>query len=113
MRNSQLQQCIENCQECHTICLETLQYCAQKGGRHVEAEHLKLLSDCVQICQTSADFMIRESSLHSETCDACAAVCEACAEDCERMSDDPQMKKCADICSRCAESCHETAAMSA
>lgn len=104
MDRESLQECIENCQSCHTQCLETLQYCAKKGGRHVEAEHLKLLSDCVQICQTSADFMIHESKLHNEICEACAKVCEACAEDCEQMSDDPQMRKC-------AESCHKMGVM--
>jgi hypothetical protein len=104
-----LQECIQNCQKCHTICLETLHHCTQKGGEHVTPDHLSMLLDCAQICETSADFMLRHSQFHSQTCEVCAEVCERCAEDCERFSGDSQMKACADICRRCAESCQELA----
>lgn len=113
MHNSrkELQQCIENCNRCHDICMQTAIYCAKKGGDHAESNHLRLLADCIQICATSKDFMLRESPLHVETCRACAVVCEQCANDCERMGDDQQMKECAMVCRSCAESCHEMSAM--
>ena len=100
-----LRDCIRVCEECHRICMETLVYCLQKGGDHAEADHIRLLLDCAEICQTSANFMSRTSDLHTETCRACSAVCEHCAESCERMSGDTQMKLCADACRRCAQSC--------
>jgi hypothetical protein len=105
-----MKQCIQECLSCHRICLETLTQCLQKGGRHVEAKHLRLMMDCTQICQTSADFMLRGSDLHTRTCFACAEVCSACAESCEKMADDAQMKACADACRRCAESCRRMSA---
>jgi hypothetical protein len=65
--------------------------------------------DCAEICETSANFMIRGSELHHLTCGACAEVCDRCAEDCERMGDDETMRRCAETCRRCAESCHRMA----
>ena len=74
---------------------------------HAEPAHIRLLSDCAEICQTSANFMLRGSELHSRTCGVCAEVCERCATECDRMGDDAQMKVCADMCRRCAESCRQ------
>jgi hypothetical protein len=97
--------CIALCHECHDVCLHTLQHCLEKGGRHAEPSHIRLLLDCVQICHTSEDFMLRGSDLHAATCGACGEVCTRCAEDCERLADDAVMKRCAEVCRRCAESC--------
>ena len=104
---SEMQQCIDNCQECHEICLRMVPHCLQKGGRH--AEHIRLLLDCAEICQTSANFMVRGSELHPLTCGACAEVCERCAEACERLGDDDMMRRCAEVCRRCAQACRQMA----
>src|SRR5215213_8485309 len=83
-----LQACIEACARCHEICEHMLfSHCAELGGKHVEAEHLKLMADCVQICAIAADFMSRGSPRHLLTCGACAEICGACADDCERIGD--------------------------
>lgn len=103
--SSSLSDCIRSCEECHRICMETLSHCLDKGGSHAEAGHIGLLLDCVEICQTSANFMVRDSDLHTETCRACAVICQRCAESCEKMSGDEQMKRCAEACRQCAESC--------
>lgn len=91
--------------ECHDICLQTVSHCLEKGGDHARAEHITLLLDCAEICQTAANFMLRNSELHGRTCGVCAEVCQRCAEDCERFSDDRTMQQCAQICRRCAEAC--------
>lgn len=107
----EMRQCIENCLDCHAICLETITHCLRMGGKHAEASHIRLMMDCVQICQTSADFMLRGSDLHGRTCGVCAEVCARCAEDCERLAgDDELMRRCAEMCRRCAESCRKMAA---
>ena len=109
-----MQQCIDECLNCHSICLETVTHCLQKGGPHAEANHIRLLLDCVEICQTSANFMLRGSDLHTRTCAVCAEVCQRCAEDCERIDpNDSMMKACADACRRCAESCERMATIAA
>lgn len=111
--NSGMQQCIDNCNECHDVCLETLQHCIKKGGLHTEPKHLSLLQDCIEICRTSADFMLRGSERHVDTCELCSTICEECAEDCKGMGDDREMQRCAEICQKCAESCQEMAAIKA
>lgn len=98
--------CIAACQSCHDVCLETINHCLKMGGKHAEAEHIRTLMDCVQICETSADFMRRGSQLHVHTCAACAAVCERCAVSCDKL-DGAEMKQCADECRRCAAKCRE------
>jgi hypothetical protein len=83
-------------------------HCLQAGGKHAEADHIRLLLDCVEICHTSAEFMLRGSHLHTRTCGVCAEVCQECAEDCDRFTED-WMKRCAETCRRCAESCRRMA----
>ena len=98
---------IETALHCHTVCLETINHCLTTGGEHANPDHIKLLQDCAEICQTAANFMTRESALHAEICRTCAEVCERCAESCEQMPDDEMMRRCAEACRRCAESCRE------
>jgi len=108
-----MQRCIQECLQCHRICLETVTHCLHKGGQHAEAAHIRLLLDCVEICQTSANFMLRGSELHTRTCGVCAEVCERCARSCEQIGGDEQMQACAEACRRCAESCQHMASMAA
>lgn len=107
--NDEMLQCIQNCLDCHSICLNTITYCLQQGGHHAEPNHIRLMMDCAESCQTSANFMLRNSDLHSRFCGACADVCNRCAQDCDRMGDDIQMKACAEMCRHCAESCRRMA----
>jgi hypothetical protein len=108
--SQQMQECIQTCFDCHKICLETVAYCLGKGGKHAEAAHIRLLLDCAEICQTSANFMLRGSDLHGRVCEVCAEVCQQCATDCGRIGTDaPQMKECAEICRRCADLCRQMA----
>ena len=87
--------CIQHCWDCRDTCQATLyNYCLVQGGHHVEQAHVRVMEDCIQICQTAADFMTRGSELHAAVCAACANVCEACAESCEMMDDD-EMSACA------------------
>lgn len=105
----EMQMCIQNCMQCHQVCEQMIRHCLEKGGRHAESSHIRILQGCAQICAVSADFMIRQSTLHPRTCAVCAEACLACAADCERMSEDQMMQMCAEICRRCADSCQKMA----
>jgi hypothetical protein len=105
-----MQRCIDECINCASICTETIMHCLQMGGEHAEMEHIRLLMDCAEICQTSANFMLRHSELHGRTCAVCAEVCERCEQSCAKFSGDPVMDECADACRSCAQSCREMAA---
>ncbi|HVM45115.1 MAG TPA: four-helix bundle copper-binding protein [Candidatus Thermoplasmatota archaeon] len=102
-----MQDCAQNCHECAEVCLETVTYCLEKGGEHARADHIRLLLDCAEICDTSHNFIARDSELHGSVCAVCAEVCERCAQSCEMMGEDEQMKKCAEACRRCADSCRQ------
>ncbi len=107
----EMQRCIEDCLDCHAICLTTSQYCLQLGGEHAHVTHMRTLLDCAEICQTGANFMLRGSPLHAATCAVCAEACTRCADECARFDADPQMQACADLCRQCADSCSEMASM--
>ena len=106
MTTHDMQQCIQYCRDCQRICMLTMTHCFAQGGEMCEATHIRLLMDCAEMCQTSANFMLRASDLHPYTCAVCAQVCEQCKAACERFPDSQQMRLCADACQRCADSCH-------
>lgn len=107
MEKNELEIYINECWKCRNHCQETLfNYCLNKGGAHVEAAHVKLMFDCIQVCQLAADAMTRCSVMHHAICLTCAETCEACAESCEAINDNV-MKKCAQMCRSCAQSCRE------
>jgi hypothetical protein len=101
----ELLECVEECLNCHAVCTITLQHCMAKGGALTELNLVGLLLDCAEICQTSANFMLRGSPYHIITCGACAELCRACAAACDAIPDDEQMAHCAEVCGECAESC--------
>lgn len=110
-QNSQMKDCIQTCWDCRDECQTALYtHCLYEGGKHVEAEHVKLMADCIQACQTAADFMTRDSRFHMSTCAACADVCDACAQSCDKIAGD-HMKKCAELCRKCAKSCRDMSKM--
>lgn len=111
MSNTEMEQCIANCLECHRTCEQTLTYCISKGGKHVEPKHVEDMRDCVQSCITSADFMIRNSEMVPRICDVCSQICTRCAVSCDQFGNDEKMSHCAQVCRRCAESCGKMAHM--
>jgi hypothetical protein len=103
--SDEMQQCIENCLDCHKVCEQLIPYCLNKGGMHAERKHIQALADCAEICRTSAHFMMWNSDLHAKVCGVCSEACIKCAIDCEGMSSDDMMKMCASVCRKCADSC--------
>ena len=99
-----IQECIVECDSCHDVCIETINYCLAMAGPHAEPAHVRLLMDCAQICHTASDFMLRGSTLYRAVCLVSAEVCEACATSCAEL-DGSEMKACADACRRCSEAC--------
>jgi hypothetical protein len=103
--SAEMRKCIDACQKCHNVCLQSALYdCLEMGGKHVEPTHFRLMSDCIDICETSANFMLRGSHFHAQTCQLCAAICDACAQSCEQLG---AMDDCVKACRHCAESCRQ------
>ena len=101
--------CVLACVRSHAMCLETARYCTEQTSGHIAPGHIALLQDCAEMCQLTANSLLRRSSRHSVVCNACAELCETCARDCEAFTADEQMKRCARVCRDCAESCRDMA----
>ncbi len=105
---SEMQECIQACLDCHAICLrEAMNHCLTQGGKHTEPTHFRLMLNCAELCQTSANFMLSHSDWHSDLCALCADVCDACARSCEEVG---EMDECVAACRACSESCRQMAA---
>lgn len=105
-----MEECIRDCLSCYQACTTTVMHCLKLGGDHAQPNHIRILLDCAEICNTSASFLLRDSNHAKELCDTCATVCEICAAECEdMMGSDEQMKQCAEICRVCSASCKNMA----
>lgn len=105
------QDCIEECLNCHATCTMAAQYCLSEGGDLADIDLVSVIADCAEICQTSANFMLRGSPYHTVTCGACAVLCRACEEACREHAENEQLLHCAEECARCAEACERMAEM--
>lgn len=108
--DDEMHKCIQLCQDCHALCTQTIGHCVKLGGRHATPDHIRLLLDCAEICETTAHYLLRGSSLHERICGLCAEVCRQCGDSCLQVAGDDQMvKQCAEMCRRCAGSCERMA----
>ena len=102
--SKEMQDCVQACMSCHTICEETMSSCMQMGGQG-QMPIMRALIDCADMTRMCADMMMRRSPMSAEMCAMCAKACDMCAEACMSMPDDKQMMRCAEACRRCAEMC--------
>ena len=96
--------CSQICLDCMRVCSETLTGCLTKGGQHAKVDHVTELLDCILMCEATASFLSRGSSLAHRMCTLCAEICDRCAKSCEGWKD-KEMDVCADECRGCAERC--------
>lgn len=107
MGQVEIEQCIQDCLNCHTVCLQTATNCQQAGGQHASHEHISLLQDCAKLCQTAAQFMQHNSPVYGYVTQACAQVATHCANECDQMGD----TDCANACRNTAWSCDQVTKM--
>ncbi|MFZ5510401.1 MAG: four-helix bundle copper-binding protein [Pseudomonadota bacterium] len=102
-----LQRCIQDCLACCGICLQlAMNLCLQRGGRHVQAEHFRLMMACSDLCRTTANFLLAGTPFYRRVCAACAEICEACADSCAGLCG---LEDCERSCRQCAASCRALA----
>lgn len=105
MNEDQLQYCINICWSCRDTSQKALyNHYFKLTDKNFDATHIKLMTDCIQICQTTADFMTRNSQFNEQIGEICAIICEACSDSC-RKYDTEEMQHCADLCRKCANYC--------
>lgn len=99
------QKCIEACTGCAQECQEMLfTHCLEKGGEHLKPEHVKLMSDCIDVCNTAVKLMLKDSEYAPDLCAICADLCDDCADSCEEIGG-KEMTRCAETCRKCADLC--------
>jgi hypothetical protein len=97
------QSCMDSCTQCHQTLMHTaMQYCLPAGGSHLEAEHFRLMLNCAEMCQTTANFQLSDSQFCKQLALLNAQICEKCAVSCEQIGD---MEDCVQACRQCAECC--------
>ena len=107
MDMNHMQSCIDACTRCYQTCLQTaMNHCLESGGKHVGPTHFRLMMNCAQICQTSADLQLSGSVFCAKYCALCAEVCDACADSCATID---EMGDCEKVCRDCANSCRAMA----
>ncbi len=106
---SSMQACIDACTKCHQTCLQmAMTHCLPMGGKHVEPDHFRLMINCAELCQASANLQLSGSVYSSRLCAVCADVCQACADSCRDLDG---MDNCLLACDSCAASCRNMSEM--
>ncbi|HEY9758254.1 MAG TPA: hypothetical protein V6C97_24020 [Oculatellaceae cyanobacterium] len=97
--------CKQECLKCSSVCKEALKHCADMGGEHADADHLKIMKDCMEACDHTAAFNGKKGSVEeytwNDTCKKCMDACQKCADLCGSMKDDKIMQRCASQCRFC------------
>lgn len=102
---NQIERCIEDCRNCHRVCLETLSHILQTSLERAPALNINLLLDCAEVCRLTTGFIIRNSEFYPIICGDCARICTRCGTEFEQYDDIDQLMLCAETCRRAAESC--------
>ena len=100
MVDAEMQQCIQNCLNCYSVCMSML-----NGDQQAKSPYTTMLQDCAEMCMTTAHFMEHNSPLYGYVCQTCAQVCNHCADEGESRGD----TDCANACRNCAWSCEQLA----
>lgn len=104
-------ECIDKCLASHRRCLETATYAIGQDRTSASTQRVVVLLDCAELCQATANSMLRKSSQHALLCEACARLCENCAAACLAQGSDAMMRTCAETCRDCARSCRDMVSM--
>ena len=75
-------------------------------NKHSGLERVQSLTDCIQICQMSSDFLERNPIGAKAICKIFGEISERCARECQTFPSE-SMRLCAEQCLRCAKSFQE------
>lgn len=106
-KTREAEQAINDTLICASICLETAVHALDRDH---SAEHIRSLLDCAELCQMTANFLLRGSPAADAVVAVCGDVARRCAESCEEVAaQDEEMGRCAEACRRTQRSCGELA----
>ncbi|MCP1574252.1 uncharacterized protein YggL (DUF469 family) [Herbaspirillum rubrisubalbicans] len=106
--SSSMLTCMQACQQCHDTCRKAAFGISPAAAQELAADDVRLLVECAELCQLSANWQLAGSQYCRQICAVCAQVCRQCQD---RCSDDAGLQECATACRRCAESCEAMSEM--
>lgn len=99
------QETISILQDCHDECRKMLmEHAPKENGHTLSFLHVKRLQACIEICGTTANYLLKDGILADRLCEIAARICEQCAYSCERTGD-AHFEECAELCRETAEAC--------
>ncbi|MDO8410932.1 MAG: four-helix bundle copper-binding protein [Phenylobacterium sp.] len=101
--------CVALCIASHRSCLTSARHVIEQPGLRAPAQFVALLQDCAELCQTTANSMLRGAPTHTLLCSACADLCAACAQACDAFKGDAVLTRCAATCRECGAACRHMA----
>ncbi|MBA4793404.1 MAG: four-helix bundle copper-binding protein [Phenylobacterium sp.] len=101
--------CVALCIASHRSCLTSARHVMGQPQLRAPAQLVALLQDCAELCQTTANSMLRGAPTHTLLCRACADLCEACAQACDAFKNDAVLTRCAATCRECGAACRHMA----
>ncbi|MCI1003492.1 hypothetical protein HWE01_01585 [Herbaspirillum sp. C7C8] len=107
--SSSMTTCLQACQHCHEVCRKAAFGISPAAAQELAADDVRLLLECAELCQLSANWQLAGSQYCRQICGICAEVCRHCQARCNANDD---MQECATVCQRCAESCEAMSSMS-
>jgi hypothetical protein len=81
------------------------------GGEYDHSGNIRLLIDCAQVCETTAELQREHGTLPERNYDLCAEMCERAARVCAMFPHDRMMLLGQDACRRGAAYCRQKAGM--
>lgn len=106
--SSSMLTCMQACQQCHEACRKAAFGLSPAAAQDLAADDVRLLMECAELCQLSANWQLAGSQYCRQICAVCAEVCRQCQD---RCNDNEGMQECAAACQRCAESCAAMSSM--
>lgn len=100
--SAEMQQCLAAVVESERMCMETMTYCLQQGGRMADESLIRALQDASDFCRLTTELLYRRSEWHGRASAMAAEVVGQTARRCTEFGDDAQLKTCSEACLRAA-----------
>ena len=107
--DTDMARCIDSCTRMHQVALTAAGHALRHGNGENSNHVIRVLSDCVEMCQTAANFMLRGSPNHTRVCAVNAEICREVAKTCGEFEDEA-MRTVTKAAEECAEACESMAA---
>lgn len=91
--------------ECVNVCNHCFSACLREDDVKMMTDCIRLDRECAEVCSFTI-LMFHNNKFVDKYLELCETVCKACAEECGKFSED-HCKQCAEKCRECAEKCAE------